>query len=447
MTIKNNIPKYRTKNTEQLTQTEEQEYQIIKEELIQRKLNDENPNVKRKDIRELISQDTTNSEKIISRLEHDMNGYGKIDPLLEDDQLEEIMIIGSNKPVYVYHRTNGMMITDIIPTEIEIRQIINKIANYIQRKIDKETPILDARLPDGSRVNATIPPITADGPTLTIRKFKKEQLTILDLIKSNTISSHLAAFLWINIDGLNVRPSNIIISGGTGSGKTTTLNTLTSFIPTKERIITIEDTLELQIPQEHVIRTETRPPNIEGKGEINMDVLLKNSLRQRPDRIIIGEVRSKEAITLFGALNTGHSGMGTLHANSTQETVTRLINPPMNVPTIMINSIDFILMQNRLYHPDKGIIRRITEVAEIVGMEMDKVQLNRLYQYNYSTDTLEYTAITSNALNEIAAMKGLSNQQILQEISKREKYLLMNIENEKHDLYNTKEILNNYYNN
>ena len=447
MTIKNNIPKYGTKNTEQLTQTEEQEYQIIKEELIQRKLNDENPNVKRKDIRELISQDTTNSEKIISRLEHDMNGYGKIDPLLEDDQLEEIMIIGSNKPVYVYHRTNGMMITDIIPTEIEIRQIINKIANYIQRKIDKETPILDARLPDGSRVNATIPPITADGPTLTIRKFKKEQLTILDLIKSNTISSHLAAFLWINIDGLNVRPSNIIISGGTGSGKTTTLNTLTSFIPTKERIITIEDTLELQIPQEHVIRTETRPPNIEGKGEINMDVLLKNSLRQRPDRIIIGEVRSKEAITLFGALNTGHSGMGTLHANSTQETVTRLINPPMNVPTIMINSIDFILMQNRLYHPDKGIIRRITEVAEIVGMEMDKVQLNRLYQYNYSTDTLEYTAITSNALNEIAAMKGLSNQQILQEISKREKYLLMNIENEKHDLYNTKEILNNYYNN
>lgn len=447
MTSKNNIQKYITKKTEQLTQTEEQEYQIIKEELIQRKLNDENPNVKRKDIQELITQDTTNSEKIISKLEHDINGYGKIDPLLEDDQLEEIMIIGSNKPVYVYHRTNGMMITDIIPTEIEIRQIINKIANYIQRKIDKETPILDARLPDGSRVNATIPPITADGPTLTIRKFKKEQLTILDLIKSNTISSHLAAFLWINIDGLNVRPSNILISGGTGSGKTTTLNTLTSFIPTKERIITIEDTLELQIPQEHVIRTETRPPNIEGKGEINMDILLKNSLRQRPDRIIIGEVRSKEAITLFGALNTGHSGMGTLHANSTQETVTRLINPPMNVPTIMINSIDFILMQNRLYHPEKGIIRRITEVAEIVGMEMDKVQLNRLYQYNYSTDTLEYTAITSNALNEIAAMKGLSNQQILEEISKREKYLLMNIENKKHDLYNTKEILNNYYNN
>ena len=297
-----------------------------------------------------------------------MKGYGKIDPLLKDDALEEIMIIGKDKPIYVYHRNNGMMITEIILSEIEIKQIINKIANYVQRKIDNETPILDARLPNGSRVNATIPPITADGSTVTIRKFKKEQLTILDLISSNSISAHLAAFLWINIDGLNVRPSNIIISGGTGSGKTTTLNTLTSFIPSNERIITIEDILELQIPQEHVIRTETRPPNIEGKGEINMDILLKNSLRQRPDRIIVGEVRSKEAITLFGALNTGHSGMGTLHANSTQETITRLINPPMNVPSIMINSIDFIVMQNRIIHPSKGIIRRITEVAEVVGM-------------------------------------------------------------------------------
>ena len=316
--------------------------------------------------------------------------------------------------------------------------------NVVQRKIDKQTPILDARLPDGSRVNATIPPITADGPTLTIRKFKKEQLTIFDLINFNSINTHLAAFLWIVIDGLNVRPSNIIIAGGTGSGKTTTLNTLTSFIPTRERIITIEDTLELQIPQNHVIRTETRPPNIEGKGEINMDVLLKNSLRQRPDRIIVGEVRSKEAITLFTALNTGHSGLGTLHANSTQETVNRLINPPMNVPTIMINSIDFIIMQNRIYHPSKGTIRRVTEVAEVVGMEMNKVQLNQIYRYNYSKDKLEYIAISSNALNEIASMKGLSSQEILKEIENRQEYLENNLKNERIDIYETKKILNNY---
>lgn len=443
MIIKNNLPLYKTETNEKLTKKEEKEYQKIKEEIIQLKINDKNLNVETKEIEELMIEKSINSQKIIDKLTNDLKGYGKIDSLLKDDELEEIMIIGKNKPVYVYHRKKGMMITEINLSEIETKQIINKIANYVQRKIDKETPILDARLPNGSRVNATIPPITADGSTITIRKFKKEQLTILDLIKSNSLSPHLAAFLWINIDGLNVRPSNIIISGGTGSGKTTTLNTLSSFIPSDERIITIEDVLELQIPQEHVIRTETRPPNIEGKGEINMDILLKNSLRQRPDRIIVGEVRSKEAITLFGALNTGHSGMGTLHANSTQETITRLINPPMNVPSIMINSIDFIVMQNRIFHPTQGIIRRVTEVAEVVGMEMNKVQLNKIYQYDYSEDKLEYTAISSKALNEMASMKGISIKEITKEIKDRESYLIENSENRR-NIYETKKILNDY---
>ncbi|MEE3418487.1 MAG: ATPase, T2SS/T4P/T4SS family [Methanosphaera sp.] len=443
MIIKNNLPLYKTETNEKLTKKEEKEYQKIKEEIIQLKINDKNLNVETKEIKELMIEKSINSQKIIDKLTNDLKGYGKIDSLLKDDELEEIMIIGKNKPVYVYHRKKGMMITEINLSEIETKQIINKIANYVQRKIDKETPILDARLPNGSRVNSTIPPITADGSTITIRKFKKEQLTILDLIKSNSLSPHLAAFLWINIDGLNVRPSNIIISGGTGSGKTTTLNTLSSFIPSDERIITIEDVLELQIPQEHVIRTETRPPNIEGKGEINMDILLKNSLRQRPDRIIVGEVRSKEAITLFGALNTGHSGMGTLHANSTQETITRLINPPMNVPSIMINSIDFIVMQNRIFHPTQGIIRRVTEVAEVVGMEMNKVQLNKIYQYDYSEDKLEYTAISSKALNEMASMKGISIKEITKEIKDRESYLIENSENRR-NIYETKKILNDY---
>ena len=443
MIIKNNLPLYKTETNEKLTKKEEKEYQKIKEEIIQLKINDKNLNVETKEIKELMIEKSINSQKIIDKLTKDLKGYGKIDSLLKDDELEEIMIIGKNKPVYVYHRKKGMMITEINLSEIETKQIINKIANYVQRKIDKETPILDARLPNGSRVNATIPPITADGSTITIRKFKKEQLTILDLIKSNSLSPHLAAFLWINIDGLNVRPSNIIISGGTGSGKTTTLNTLSSFIPSDERIITIEDVLELQIPQEHVIRTETRPPNIEGKGEINMDILLKNSLRQRPDRIIVGEVRSKEAITLFAALNTGQSRMGTLHANSTQETITRLINPPMNVPSIMINSIDFIVMQNRIFHPTQGIIRRVTEVAEVVGMEMNKVQLNKIYQYDYSEDKLEYTAISSKALNEMASMKGISIKEITKEIKDRESYLIENSENRR-NIYETKKILNDY---
>lgn len=440
----NNLPRYKSKNTEKMSETEEKEYQKIKEKLIQLKVKDKNPNIQRKEIKKLITKKSTNSKKIIDKITNDLKGYGKINPLLKDDDLEEIMIIGKDKPVYVYHRNNGMMITEITLSEPEIKQIINKIANYVQRKIDKETPILDARLPNGSRVNATIPPVTADGSTLTIRKFKKEQLTIMDLIRSNTMTPHLASFLWINIDGFNVRPSNILISGGTSSGKTTTLNTLTSFIPSNERIITIEDTLELQIPLEHVIRTETRPPNIEGKGEINMDILLKNSLRQRPDRIIVGEVRSKEAITLFGALNTGHSGMGTVHANSSQETITRLTNPPMNVPTIMINSIDVILMQNRIYHPTKGIIRRITEVSEVVGMEMGKIQLNKIYKYNYSLDRLEYAAINSKALNNIASMRGMTMKEIMEEVEKREEYLIENLNKEKTP--DIKKIIDEYFN-
>ncbi len=445
MKYENNLPQYNTNKKEQLSKEEQEEYEKIKETIIQQQINNKELKIIPQEINELINEKTSNTDKIINKLNDDLRGYGKIDVLLKDDNLEEIMIIGNNKPVYTYHRTKGMMITDIKLNENEIKQSINKIANYIQRKIDKQTPILDARLPDGSRVNATIPPITADGPTLTIRKFKKNQLTIFDLIRSNTFNTYLSAFLWVAIDGLNVRPSNTIIAGGTGSGKTTTLNTLSSFIPSNERIITIEDTLELQIPQEHLIRTETRPPNIENKGEINMDVLLKNTLRQRPDRIIIGEVRSNEAVTLFTALNTGHSGMGTLHANSTQETINRLLNPPMNVPQIMLNSLDFIIMQNRMYHPEKGPLRRITEVAEVVGIENNRVQLNKIFEYDFNTDKINYVAISSNALTQISKMKGISYKSLMNEIDQREKYLLKHSNNEKIDVYEAKKIINKYY--
>jgi flagellar protein FlaI len=209
-----------------------------------------------------------------------------------------------------------MMKTDIeYKSSEELIELIDQMARQINRRIDQESPILDGRLPDGSRINATIPPVSADGPSLTIRKFKRDPFTIIDLINSKTISIELAAFLWLCIDGLGVKSANAIISGGTSSGKTTTLNALSAFINPKERIITIEDTLELQIPHEHVIRMETRPANVENKGELTMNDLVKNSLRQRPDRIIVGEVRAEEAITLFTALNTGHSGFGTLHSN------------------------------------------------------------------------------------------------------------------------------------
>lgn len=320
-------------------------------------------------------------DNLARKLFQDLVGYGEIDPLIRDDNLEEIMVIGIDKPVFVYHREYGMMKTNILFKDAgEVMNLIDSIARQINRRIDQESPILDGRLPDGSRVNATIPPISADGPSMTIRKFKRDPLTIIDLINSKTISVELAAFFWLCFDGLGVKSANAIISGGTSSGKTTTLNALSSFINPKERIITIEDTLELQIPHEHVIRMETRPPNVENRGELTMNDLVKNSLRQRPDRIIVGEVRGSEAITLFTALNTGHSGFGTLHSNDARETITRLTNAPMSVPNIMISAIDFIIMQNRIYRSDGVSFRRISEVAEVSGIEEGVIQLNKIFE-------------------------------------------------------------------
>ncbi|MDD1774642.1 MAG: Flp pilus assembly complex ATPase component TadA, partial [Methanobacterium sp.] len=231
-------------------------------------------------------------DRLSAQISQEMLGYGKLDHMIKDDDLEEVMVIGTGSKVFVYHRKIGMMVTNVVfEDEGEIKAIIDVIARQVNRRIDQQTPILDARLKDGSRVNATIPPVSADGPTLTIRKFKKDPLTVIDLINFKTISPHLAGFLWVCTDGLGVKPCNAIIAGGTGSGKTTTLNTIAAFVPPRERIITIEDTLELQLPHSHVVRMETRPPNIEGKGELTMDTLVKNSLRQRPDRVIVGEVR------------------------------------------------------------------------------------------------------------------------------------------------------------
>lgn len=360
-------------------------------------------------------------DNLARKLFQDLVGYGEIDPLIRDDNLEEIMVIGIDKPVFVYHREYGMMKTNILFKDAgEVMNLIDSIARQINRRINQESPILDGRLPDGSRVNATIPPISADGPSMTIRKFKRDPLTIIDLINSKTISVELAAFFWLCFDGLGVKSANAIISGGTSSGKTTTLNALSSFINPKERIITIEDTLELQIPHEHVIRMETRPPNVENRGELTMNDLVKNSLRQRPDRIIVGEVRGSEAITLFTALNTGHSGFGTLHSNDARETITRLTNAPMSVPNIMISAIDFIIMQNRIYRSDGVSFRRISEVAEVSGIEEGVIQLNKIFEWDPQSDTIKNVGITSKTLTEIANVSGNSLNSLYDEIKNRE---------------------------
>ena len=390
--------------------------------------------------------DEINRKILANNMFQELIGYGEIDSLIKDDDLEEIMVIGVGKPVFVYHREYGMMETDLIfENEDKILRIIDSIAREANRRIDQQSPILDARMKDGSRINATIAPLSADGPTLTIRKFKKDPLTIVDLIKFNTLDTDIAAFFWLTIDGLGVKPANIIISGGTSSGKTTLLNALSVFINPKERIITIEDTLELQFHHKHIVRMEARSVNIENQGEITIEDLVKNSLRQRPDRIIIGEVRGSEAITLFTALNTGHSGFGTLHANNSRETISRLIHAPMSVPKIMISSIDYIVMEKRIYKSDGKSFRRVTEIDEVVGMEEGTISLNKLFKWDSESDKFQNVTVLSNTLENLANLKGVSVNDLTIEMEKRKKILDYLVENDISSLEDIYSILSKYY--
>ena len=386
-------------------------------------------------------------EVLVNMVVQNMIGYGRLDPLVRDDNLEEVMVIGTRKPVYVWHRKFYMCKTNIyFEDEREILNIIERIARQVGRRIDQQTPLLDARLPDGSRVNATIRPISLEGPTLTIRKFKKDPLTIIDLLKYGTFNLEIASLLWIFVDGLGVKPANVIVSGGTGSGKTTTLNALAMFIPPSERVISIEDTAELQLPIEHWVRLETRPPNIEGRGEVTMDDLVKNTLRMRPDRIIVGEVRGPEARTMFTAMNTGHDGcMGTIHSNSARETIVRLESPPMNVPRIMIPALDVIIMQVRFNNRKKGTIRRITEIAEISGIEGESVQLNTIYKYNPARDELYPTRVPSRVMNQLAEHTGLTTEELLEERLKREVVLQWMVEKGIRDIEEVGHYIREFY--
>ncbi len=351
----------------------------------------------------------------------EMVGYGQIEPLLHDDKLEEIMIVGPNKPTYVYHVDYGMMTTNIVFYSDEtIYEIIDKIARTLGRRVDISSPLLDARLPDGSRVNATIIPASIDGSTLTIRKFKADPYTIVDLINFGTVNPEVAAFLWSAVEGFQgAKPANVIISGGTGSGKTTTLNVLANFVPESERILTIEDTAELRLPVKHIVRFEGKPPGLEGKGELTLDILVKNTLRMRPDRIIVGEIRHKEALSLFTAMNTGHDGcMGTIHANSAKETLVRITAPPMEVPMLMLAGLDFIVVQKRLNTP-KGMLRRITAIAEITGVLDNKPQANIIYKWNPQTDSLERTELPITYFEHIKQYTKFSDVDIDKYLSKK----------------------------
>ncbi|HLC45732.1 MAG TPA: CpaF family protein [archaeon] len=363
----------------------------------------------------------TKREYFAEAVVREMIGFGLLDKLLEDDKLEDIMVIGENRPVYVFHRDHEMMKTNIVfYNEQDILDIIDKVARAVGRRIDRADPLLDARLPDGSRVNATIPPISIGGATLSIRKFRADPFSIIDLLNFGTINSELAAFLWLASDGMGVKPANVLIAGGTGSGKTSMLNVLCSLIPESDRVISIEDTAELQLPIQHWIRFEKRLPSLEGTGEISMAALVKNSLRMRPDRIIVGEVRGEEADTLFVAMNTGHDGsMGTIHANSAAETRVRVITPPMSVPESMLSGLDLIIVMQRIHLREKGTIRRVVEVAEVSGVLEGEAHMEVIYKWNPANDSIERTSLSSRYLQRVQDYTGMDRLEVEKELERR----------------------------
>jgi len=326
--------------------------------------------------------------RVVADLKNEIMGLGPLEPLLADPTISEIMVNG-HQNVYI-ERRGRIELTDIrFSDDAHLMKIIDKIVSRVGRRIDESVPLADARLPDGSRVNAIIPPLALDGPSLTIRRFAVIPLQMPDLLEKNTLTPAMAELL----SALVKVKCNIIISGGTGSGKTTLLNILSGYIPQSERIVTIEDTAELQLQQDHVVRLETRPPNIEGKGEITMRALVKNSLRMRPDRIVLGEVRSSEVIDMLQAMNTGHDGsLTTIHANTPRDAMARLENlvglGGINLPSkalrqLIASSVQFIIQISRL----SDGTRKVTSIQEIIGMESDIINTQEIYNFKRTGTT------------------------------------------------------------
>ncbi len=346
----------------------------------------------REEIRDIVNEiiaiknvvmSISEQEALLEDICNDVLGYGPLEPLLARDDIADIMVNGADS---TFIEVDGKVIETNVRfrDNAQLMNICQRIVSQVGRRVDESSPMCDARLPDGSRVNVIAPPLSIDGATLTIRKFKKDKLTMEKLVNYASISPEGAKVLGI----IGKCRCNVLISGGTGSGKTTLLNCMTGFIETDERIITCEDSAELQLQQPHVVRLETRPPNLEGEGEVTMRELVKNCLRMRPERIIVGEVRGPEAFDLLQAMNTGHDGsMGTLHANSPREALSRLEGmitmggfslPSRTIREMIVSSIDVIIQAARL----RDGSRRITHVTEVIGAEGEVITTQDIFIYD-----------------------------------------------------------------
>lgn len=364
-------------------------------------------------------------------------GLGYIEVLLKDDFLEEIVVNGAREPLWVYHKKYGWLKTNVfMESEEQIRHYATMIGKDIGKAITILSPLLDAHLLTGDRVNATLHPISNVGNTITIRKFSRKPWTIVDLITNKTINYEGAALVWLAMQ----HELSILIAGGTGSGKTSFLNVLCNFLPPNQRILTIEDTRELQLPKTlHWVPMETRMANPEGKGEVSMLDLVVNALRMRPDRILVGEIRRKrEAEVLFEAMHTGHSVYATVHANNARETVVRLTNPPIEVPKLMLPAVSLICVQHRDRRTGK---RRTLQVAEMT----EEGDANVLLQLNIRTDRLEKVNESKTFVNTLMLYTGMTFEDIQKDLKEKMGFLQSLVRKEVTDINQVGLILARYY--
>ncbi|MBN2142313.1 CpaF family protein [Candidatus Woesearchaeota archaeon] len=394
------------------------------------------------EIRKLIQTyfakaDENTTNMLINYLLQENLGLGKVEILLQDPSLEEIVINNHKEPVWVYHKKHGWLITNIkIVSEARIRHLASIIGRDIGKEITNLNPLMDAHLMTGDRVNATLSPISTKGHTITIRKFAQDPWTITKFLKENVITYEAAAFIWLAVQN----ELSVIISGGTGSGKTSMLNVISNFFPPNQRIISIEDTRELTLAEQlHWVPMETRLPNPEGKGGVTMLDLLVNSLRMRPDRILVGEIRRKaEAEVLLEAMHTGHSVYATLHANNSEEVVTRLTNPPIEIPKPMIASLGLVVIQNRNRRTGK---RRTLQLAEITPTGDPEI----LMRLNIAKDKLEDVKKSKHVMDRIELYTGMREDEVMNDLREKVRILKWIVKRNISDVNRLGIIMTQYY--
>lgn len=395
--------------------------------------------------KELIGIPLEVCEYLAGTLVHEMLGLGKVELLLNDGNLEDIVVNSAEEPVWVYHKKYGWLKTNIfIETESQIQNYAAIIGRKVGRQITTLNPLMDAHLPSGDRVNATLFPISTRGNTISIRLFRRKPWVITDLIQNNTLSLDVASLLWSAVQ----YEMNMIVSGGTASGKTTFLNVLMTFIPPNQRIISIEDTREIWLPKFlHWVPLTTREPNPEGKGEVSMLDLLVNSLRMRPDRIIVGEIRrGDQAEVLFEAMHTGHSVYATLHADTASQTYRRLINPPINVPETMLEALHLITV---MFRDRRRGFRRLFQLAEVIAgpMQAMKSGIRILYKWSPSEDKIIESEKSMRVVEDLKMHTGMSDQEFKKDLEEKKQVLKWMIKNGVKTIDGVGKVVVEYYTN